>query len=162
MTDLTHNVFAQGQCTCGDVHYELAQQPMFVHCCHCSWCQRESGSAFALNALIESTQLHVTQGSVEMTKLPTASGGGQDVARCPSCKVALWSHYAGAYDKVAFVRVGTLRQPALCPPDVHIFTSTKLPWVSLTDGKPVMDAFYRFSELWPVASIERYKAAVKG
>ena len=147
----------EGHCTCGKVRYRVEAPPLFTHCCHCSWCQRETGSAFAVNAMIETDRLTVT-GGVEEVVTPSASGKGQVIARCPACRVALWSHYAGAGRKIAFVRVGTLERPADCPPDVHIFTSTKLPWVALPDGVPAFAEFYRRSELWPKASLERRAA----
>lgn len=147
----------QGGCTCGAVRYRMAEAPMFVNCCHCSWCQRETGSAFALNAIIEMDRLEVT-GAVEMVTLPSASGKGQEVARCPACKVALYSHYAGAGRLAAFVRVGTLDDPASCPPQVHIFTSTKLPWVVLDGAVQVFEGYYSLREVWPQAAQARREA----
>lgn len=147
----------QGGCTCGAVRYRLAEAPMFVNCCHCSWCQRETGSAFAVNAIIEMDRLEVT-GAVEMVTLPSASGKGQEVARCPACKVALYSHYAGAGRLAAFLRVGTLDDPAACPPQVHIFTSTKLPWVVLDGSVPLFEGYYALREVWPAAAQARREA----
>lgn len=150
-----------GGCTCRHVRYRMATAPMFVHCCHCTWCQRETGSAFALNALIEADQVRVLQGEVDVVNTPSNSGRGQRIARCPRCRVALWSHYAGAGDAVCFVRVGTLDRPEACPPDIHIFTSTRLPWVRLPEaGAPQVDEYYRRSDYWPEASIERYDVAL--
>lgn len=148
----------EGRCTCGSVRYRLTARPMFVHCCHCTWCQRETGSAFALNALIETDRIEVTTGAPELVMTPSASGKGQEIARCPDCRVAVWSHYAGLGRRMAFVRVGTLEDPGACPPDIHIFTSTKLPWVTLGDGVPVMEEYYRRSEHWPEDSIARWAA----
>jgi len=156
----TNDAYTEGTCACGQVKYSLASKPMFVHCCHCSWCQRETGSAFALNAMIETHQLQVVRGDIETINIPSNSGKGQLIARCPSCKIAIWSHYGGAKEKVAFVRVGTLINPSLCPPDIHIFTSTQLSWVKLNDDVPQMEEFYRRSEQWPAESIERYNAVL--
>ena len=114
-----------GQCTCGEVRYRLEDHPLFVHCCHCTWCQRETGSAFAVNALIETANLTQLAGAPQMVMTPSLSGDGQLVARCPTCHVALWSHYPGAGPRFAFVRVGTLGDPAALPPDIHIFTASK-------------------------------------
>lgn len=150
----------QGQCTCGDVQYTLSRKPMIVHCCHCSWCQRETGTAFALNALVESEHLIVEKGTVEKIKTPSNSGFGQVIVRCTKCEVALWSHYGAAKEKIAFVRVGTLDNPNVCPPDIHIFTSSKQSWVTLDDTATQVDEFYRRSELWPEDSVRRYRAAV--
>lgn len=134
--------FATGQCDCGAVRFALLSAPIFTHCCHCSWCQRESGSAFAINAMIETTRLRVEGTIPEIVLTPSASGKGQKIARCPACRVALWSHYATLDTKLAFVRVGTLADPSRLPPDVHIFTSTKQPWVVLPAGAEVYPAFY--------------------
>jgi hypothetical protein len=133
---------------------------MIVHCCHCSWCQRETGSAFALNALIEGDRVQLLAGSVEQVDTPSASGAGQKIARCTHCKTALWSHYAfaGIGEQVKFVRAGTLDKPARLPPDVHIFTSSKLPWLTLTGGAPVFPEYYRTKEVWSEDSLQRRQA----
>ena len=147
-----------GGCTCGEIRYRLTDRPLFVHCCHCSWCQRETGAAFALNAMIETSRVQILSGAPRLTRTPSASGKGQEIARCPTCHVALYSHYAGAGRNVAFVRVGTLDDPSACPPDIHIFTSTKQPWLGLDDRVPVVPDYYRRSEHWPAESLARLAA----
>ena len=151
---------ANGGCTCGAVRYRLTQPPLFVHCCHCSWCQRETGSAFALNAMIESSCVELTKGSPEEVATPTKSGGGQTFMRCPSCRIALWSYYAGAGRKVSFVRVGTLDKPVVAPPDIHIFTMSKQPWVVIPDGIPAFEGYYDWKKQWPEKAQQR-RAAMK-
>lgn len=150
----------QGQCSCGEIQYELTAPPMFVHCCHCTWCQRESGSAFAINALIEPTHIQIVKGSPEKIHTPSSSGIGQDISRCPSCKTAIWSNYGAAKESVCFLRVGTLHNSNYCPPDIHIFTSTKQKWVQLDHSIPIMDEYYQRSKHWPVTSIARYRRAI--
>jgi hypothetical protein len=150
----------EGGCDCRHVRYRMTARPLFVHCCHCRWCQRESGSAFALNALIESDRVQVLRGSPESVPTPSASGKGQKIVRCPHCRIALWSHYAGAGDAIKFVRVGTLDDPDRFPPDVHIFTASKQPWVVLPAGTPAVPEYYRSSELWPAESLARRKAVL--
>jgi hypothetical protein len=154
---------AEGRCSCGDARYRMLGPPMIVHCCHCSWCQRECGSGFVLNALIESDRVQLLAGTVEQVDTPSASGSGQKIVRCSRCKTALWSHYAFGTigEKVAFLRVGTLDRPALLPPDVHIFTSTKLPWLRLDDSAPVFPEYYRAKDIWPAASLARRQALEK-
>ena len=147
-----------GSCTCGHVRYRMLSKPMFVHCCHCRWCQRESGAAFALNAMLESDRLQLLQGEVEMVNTPSNSGKGQKIARCPQCKVAVWSHYAGAGEAVSFVRVGTLLQADLFPPDIHIFTASKQPWLVLPEGTPAVAEYYKSAEYWPPESLARRAA----
>ena len=148
----------EGGCACGAVRYRLASPPMFVHCCHCTSCQTETGSAFVINALIEPDRVALLAGAPEPVVTPSESGKGQIVHRCPDCRVALWSNYGGAGDRVRFVRVGTLDEPGRLPPDVHIFTTTKQPWVVLPPGTPVVAEYYKASELWPKESLERRAA----
>ena len=149
----------QGRCTCGSVRYRLQGQPLFVHCCHCRWCQRETGSAFALNALIESDRVEILSGSPASVDTPSASGKGQKIIRCPDCHVALWSHYAGAGESVSFVRVGTLDTPHEVTPDIHIYTDSKVPWVALPAEVPAVPEYYALGDHWPPESIQRLKAA---
>ena len=147
-----------GGCTCRQVRYRLTSGPLFVHCCHCRWCQRESGASFALNAMIEAERVTRLAGEPEIVDTPSASGKGQKIARCPRCRVAVWSHYAGGGLRIAFVRVGTLDEPDRLPPDIHIFTASKQPWVVLPPGTPAFAEFYKASEIWPADSLARRAA----
>ena len=144
-----------GGCTCRTVRYRLVTAPLFVHCCHCRWCQRETGASFALNAMIEADRVELLQGLPEATDTPSNSGKGQKIYRCSTCRVALWSNYAGAGDAVRFVRVGTLDDPDALPPDIHIFTSSKQPWVVLPEGIPAVPEYYDRKLYWPAESQER-------
>jgi hypothetical protein len=144
-----------GGCTCRAVRYRMTSGPMFVHCCHCRWCQRETGASFALNALIESDRVVLLQGEPEVIDTPSNSGKGQRITRCPTCRIALFSNYGGGGDKVRFVRVGTLDDPDRLPPDIHIFTSSKQPWVVLPPGARAVPEYYKSAETWPKESLER-------
>jgi hypothetical protein len=148
----------EGGCDCRRVRYRMESAPLFVHCCHCRWCQRETGSAFALNAMIETDRLTLPGDAPELIDTPSASGRGQAIARCPICRVAVWSHYGGAGRAVAFVRVGTLDDPDALPPDIHIFTASKQPWVVLPPGTPAVPEFYDRNACWPAASLARREA----
>ncbi len=148
-----------GRCPCGKIQYILTERPLFVHACHCRWCQRESGAAFAMNGIIEASAVDVT-GTPVWINTPSESGKGQRFARCPDCQVALWSVYSGAGPKFWFVRIGTLDSPDTCPPDIHIFTESKQPWVILPEGVPAMEQYYRRSEHWPAKSLARRRAAL--
>lgn len=145
----------QGGCDCRSVRYRLTSAPLFVHCCHCRWCQRESGASFALNAMIEADRVEELGAAPELVHTPSESGAGQMIARCPTCKVAVWSHYSGSGPLIKFVRVGTLDHPDLLPPDIHIFTSSKQPWVVLPAGTPAVPEFYDRELYWPAASLRR-------
>jgi hypothetical protein len=146
-----------GRCACSAVRYRLGSAPMFVHCCHCRDCQRQTGSAFVINALIETDRIAVLSGDPQPVAVPTDSGRPHTIYRCPACQIALWSDYGGR-PALRFVRVGTLDDPAALPPDVHIFTRSKLPWVQLPDGVPAFEVYYDTKALWPAASLERRRA----
>ena len=145
----------EGGCTCRTIRYRMTSAPLFVHCCHCRWCQRETGASFALNAMIEADRVVVLKGEPEVVATPSYSGKGQKIVRCPICRIALWSNYAGAGDAVRFVRVGTLDEPDRLPPDIHIFTASKQPWVILPQGTPAVAEYYDRDRYWPEESLER-------
>ena len=147
----------EGGCACGAVHYRLGSAPMFVHCCHCRDCQRQTGSAFVINALIETDRISLLSGEPALVAVPTDSGRPHEIYRCPACQTALWSDYGGR-PALRFVRVGTLDDPTSLAPDVHIFTRSKLPWVRLPEGVPAFDVYYDMKALWPAASLERRRA----
>jgi hypothetical protein len=147
----------EGGCACGAVRYRLASAPMFVHCCHCRDCQRQTGSAFVINALIETDRVVLLAGDLRPVAMPTDSGRPHRIFRCASCQTAMWSEYSGLAT-LLFVRVGTLDDPAAIPPDVHIYVRSKLPWVTLPEGVPNFEAYYDSRKLWPAASLERRRA----
>jgi hypothetical protein len=147
-----------GGCTCRAVRYRIETRPLFVHCCHCRWCQRETGASFALNAMIEADRVTLLAGAPELVDTPSESGRGQKIARCPKCRIAVWSHYAGAGPSVCFVRVGTLDQPDHLPPDIHIFTASRQPWVVLPPGVPAVPEYYDRNQHWPKESLARREA----
>ena len=154
MTDVTFD----GGCTCRAVRFRMMSRPLIVHCCHCRWCQRETGSAFVLNALIEADRVVVLEGSPEIVPTPTQSGKGQNITRCKTCRIAVWSNYAAAGDAVRFIRVGTLDDPDALPPDVHIFTASKQPWVTLPAGARAFPEYYKSKEVWSEESLARRRA----
>lgn len=146
-----------GGCACGAVRYRMTSGPMFVHCCHCKDCQRQTGTAFALNALIEADRMQIQSGTLQTHAMPTDSGQPHTVFRCSACGTAMWSEYGGR-STLRFVRVGTLDEPSLLPPDVHIYTRSKAPWVTLPERAPSFDAYYDSRQLWPAESLQRRRA----
>jgi len=143
----------EGGCSCGSVRYRLTSDPMFVHCCHCLNCQRQTGSAFVINLLIEPERVELLSGELEAVDVPRDDGSVQRIFRCPECKVAIYSEYGRP--QVRFVRAGTLDDPSTVAPDVHIFTRSKLPWVVLPESVPAFEVYYDTKKLWPAASLER-------
>ena len=146
----------EGGCACGEVRYRLTSDPLFVHCCHCLNCQRQTGSAFVINVLIETERVEVLAGEPQPVSVPRSGGKKQKIWRCPTCQVAVFSQYTRA--QVRFVRAGTLDDPAAVEPDVHIFTRSNLPWVTLPDSVPAFNVYYDTQKLWPPASLERLQA----
>ncbi|HUN40845.1 MAG TPA: GFA family protein [Acetobacteraceae bacterium] len=149
----------EGGCACGAVRYRLGDRPMFVHCCHCRDCQRQVGSAFVINALLEADRHIILSGETAPSAMPTDSGRPHNVFRCAACGTALWSEYGGI-SKLHFVRAATLDDPTAVTPDVHIYTRSKLPWVTLPDGVPAFEAYYSARTLWPAESLERRRVAL--
>nr|WP_278248737.1 GFA family protein [Marinobacter halodurans] len=135
----------------------METKPLFVHCCHCRWCQRETGTSFALNAMIEADRVTLLSGEVQIVDTASESGKGQKIARCPKCHIAVWSNYVGAGPIIRFVRVGTLDHPDLLPPDIHIFIASKQPWVVIPSGAPAVPEYYDREKYWPAESLERHK-----
>ena len=148
----------EGGCSCEAVRYRLTDEPLFVHCCHCLNCQRQTGSAFVINALIEADRVEVTSGEPVAVDVPRDDGSVQTIYRCPACQVAVYSEYTRP--EIRFVRAGTLDDPASVAPDVHIYTRSKVPWVMLPDGVPGFEDYYDSKSLWPPESIERRNAAL--
>ena len=146
----------EGGCTCRAVRYRLASEPLFVHCCHCLNCQRQTGSAFVINVLIETDRLEVLEGEPHAVSVPRSGDKQQKIWRCPKCQTALFSQYTTRH--IRFVRAGTLDDPSSVAPDVHIFTRSKVPWVTLPDSVPAFNVYYDTQKLWPAESLERLEA----
>jgi hypothetical protein len=152
------DVLLQGGCSCGAVRYRLASDPLFVHCCHCLNCQRQTGSAFVINVLIESDRVEAVAGELQPVEVPRDDGSVQRIFRCPTCQIAVYSEYG--LPGVLFVRAGTLDEPARVAPDVHIYTRSMVPWLTLPDSVPAYEVYYDTKSLWPAASLERLRAVM--
>jgi hypothetical protein len=153
------SVLREGCCACGAVRYRLTSDPLFTHCCHCLNCQRQTGSAFVINLLIEADRVELLAGAAPRpVDVPRDDGSMQRIFRCPNCQVAVFSQYGRP--EVQFVRGGTLDQPSSVVPDVHIFTRSKVPWITLPDSVPAFDVYYDSKALWPAASLERLEAVM--
>jgi hypothetical protein len=160
-----NNDIFEGGCTCARVRYRMTSKPLIVHCCHCSWCQRQSGSAFAVNALIEADRVELLKGEVEEITVGSPSGANQRIARCPDCRVAVWSNYLcladGLGEAIRFIKVGSLDKPHQVPPDVHIFASSRQTWFTLPEDARVFDEFYLHKEIWSEDSFKRRETLIK-
>jgi hypothetical protein len=156
--ELVTGLRLEGGCSCGDVRYRISSEPLFVHCCHCLNCQRQTGSAFVVNVLIETDRVELLAREPQRVDVPRDSGPEQQIFRCPACQVAVFSHYG--HPGVCFVRAGTLDDPATVSPDVHIYTRSKVPWITLPESVPAFKAYYDSKTLWPSSSLERLKAVL--
>ena len=152
------SVQRDGGCACGVLRYRLASEPMFIHCCHCLNCQRQTGSAFVINLLIEADRVEVVKGTAQPIEVPRDDGSVQRIFRCPRCQVAVFSEYGRR--EVRFVRGGTLDDPTDITPDVHIFTRSKVGWVTLPQGTPAFEVYYDSKRLWPAESLRRLQAVL--
>src|SRR5438552_564155 len=148
----------EGGCSCGEIRYQLTDDPLFTHCCHCLNCQRQTGSAFVINLLIEADRVQLLAGEPQPVDVPRDDGSAQRIYRCRTCQVAVFSEYT--WPELRFVRGGTLDEPSSVSPDVHIFTKSKLPWVELPDSVPACEIYYDRETLWPAASKERVEAVI--
>jgi hypothetical protein len=158
----------KGHCTCKVITYEVLADFLCVHCCHCTWCQRETGAAFALNGIVETANFRITSETKPLhVDMPSASGDGQMMARCPNCYVVLYGDYGEDGTWTTFVRVGTLDDESKksVKPTAHIFTSTKMDWVDLTSEKeksvPVYEGSYRRINVWRKEALDRYDALLQ-
>lgn len=180
MTAENLNYPLRGRCDCGELVYVLEVPPMVVHCCQyvfasqlsmvnaksysCRWCQRQTGSSFALHAMVEADKLRVLSGEIELTTVASPSGAGQTITRCSTCHFAVWSIYLSLgpeADVLRILDVGTLDNPDCCPPTYHIYTRFKQPWIKLSDDIPAFVDFYNKQEYWPKEQLERRKKALE-
>jgi hypothetical protein len=152
------SAFREGGCACGFLRYRLTDEPLFTHCCHCLNCQRQTGSAFVINLLIEADRVEIIAGAPQPVEVPRDDGTAQRIYRCPNCQVAVFSEYG--WPEIWFVRAGTLDEPSSVEPDVHIFTRSKLPWVGLPESTPAFAVYYDRRTLWPPLSLERIDAVI--
>ena len=152
------STLGEGGCACGAVRYRLASDPLFIHCCHCLNCQRQTGSAFVINLMIEASRVEMVAGAPQPIEVPRDDGSTQRIFRCPTCQVAVFSEYGRP--EVRYVRAGTLDSPSEVRPDVHIFTRSKVRWITIPESVPAFEVYYETKELWPAASLERLGAVL--
>ena len=146
----------EGGCACGSVRYRLRSDPLFIHCCHCLNCQRQTGSAFVINLMIEADRVEILAGAPQPVEVPRDDGTTQRIFRCPSCQIAVFSEYGRP--ELRYVRAGTLDKPSGVRPDVHIFTKSKVSWIRIPESAPAFEIYYDTKALWPAASLERLDA----
>lgn len=147
--------FAKGRCACGNFQFQLAAPPLIVQCCHCKICQRDSGSAFLVHALIETSNIVMNKGRPQPVAFPSGYGKGHKVCRCPICKTALWNQYPEFGDTISYIRTGTLEEADQLTPQVHLHTAEKQSWVILPPDIPAASEHYNREEVWSKESLAR-------
>lgn len=151
----------RGGCACGAVRFELLSSPIFVQACHCSFCQRMTGSAFSVNALLESDRVFRLGQEPEAVPTPSALPAGQIAHRCGTCRVRVWSTHASLGPRVALIHAGCMDEPTAFEPELHCFVSNKMPWVIVPDGVPSFDLSYSAKELWSEHALARLQDATR-
>lgn len=150
-----------GGCACGAVRYEIDAVPIFVNNCHCTLCQRQTGSTSVVNMFVEGDKLHQLSGETIRHVVKAGSGGDHVIVRCAACGTAMWSFYPRMGELGAGVRAGTLDDPAAVRPDAAIFVADRMPWVTLPEGIPQFETTYNPAELLPPERFQRLAALIE-
>lgn len=122
-----------GRCFCGAVQYRINEEPLTVYACHCTDCQKRSGSAFGLSMWVNRAAIEVTQGEAV---LQIASGHDDRLRHarlCLQCHTRLWSAPEDR-PELAVVRPGTLDDTSWLEPVAHLWTRSAQPWVKIPEG----------------------------
>ena len=120
-----------GRCFCGAVEYAVADEFRYALNCHCSQCRRTTGSAFKPFAGIERSKLRLARGSDNLLIVGDENGNDTHCGRCGSLLFSVVRD--GAF---VHVTLGTLVDDPSIRPSAHIFTGSKAPWFTITDGLP--------------------------
>jgi hypothetical protein len=145
-----------GGCACGSVRYQIKDEPMFTHACHCLDCQRTTGSAFVIHTVVARDDFAV-EGDTRTATLPTGSGAGCDLTFCSECGTYITVRYRYHPVPVIAVRSGTLDDTGKVTPQAHIFTRSKQSWLSLPEDAPAFEEAYDRTQVWPADSVARYE-----
>jgi len=151
----------EGGCACGALRYQLRGEPIFVNNCHCTQCQRQTGSTSVVNMFYEMDRVTQISGATSRHKVKAGSGGIHVIVRCTECGTAVWSHYPGLGDHGGGVRGGTLDDPSAVRPDAVIYTAERMPWVSLPDDIPCFEGYYKAADVLPPDRFARLKALAR-
>jgi hypothetical protein len=120
-----------GGCQCGGVRYRLEGEPLGLAVCHCTECQRQSGSAFGMSLAIPREAFRLLAGELKRFSVRCDSGRIKECAFCPSCGTRI-HHRVG--EAVLSLKPGTLDDTSWLSPDAHYWTKRKQPWAPIPDG----------------------------
>ncbi len=147
----------QGGCACSAVRYEISDDPLFVHACYCTDCQRRSGAAFGLTMVLVENQLRLVKGEPLSHDQVADSGKIKTQFFCPECGTMLWGR-SGSRPGAVSLFPGTLDDTSWFRPAAHIWTRSKQAWVSFADSAPAFETVYDPAVIWPKASLARLRA----
>jgi hypothetical protein len=120
-----------GGCPCGAIRYELTAMPLALYACHCTECQKRSGSAFALNMPVETKHYRIIKGEPKGWRSTSPSGGTTTSRFCGDCGGRIHGE-RDARPEVNVLRAGTLDDTTWLQPVAHMFMRSAQPWETIS------------------------------
>tara|TARA_Y100001934_G_C12157277_1_gene680227 strand:+ start:280 stop:783 length:504 start_codon:yes stop_codon:yes gene_type:complete len=148
-----------GGCECGDTRYQFVGEPLFIHACHCTLCQRITGSAFQISMLMTKSQFSLSKGQPAVWHLKADSGNVRPVFFCERCGCQLYGDAPGRGPEIMWIQSGTLDDTTWFSPRAHIWTSSMQSWLTLPVDVPAFDTNYDAVKVWPASSLARMQAS---
>tara|TARA_B100000579_G_scaffold278075_1_gene230015 strand:- start:122 stop:604 length:483 start_codon:yes stop_codon:yes gene_type:complete len=156
---MENNEKLKGGCICGQVKYYITEKPLFTQACHCKDCKVLTGSSYVVNSSVLENTLFV-EGEVSSTELKAGSGASCKTYFCNKCGAYVYADYDSAFKRLT-LRTKTLNNPENFPPQVHIFTKDKDPWLNLSKDVTCFEEMYDPKKIWPEESLKRYSKYLK-
>ena len=150
-----------GGCFCGSTRYRLETAPLFCYACHCTDCNKQTGSVYACFTSIEND--HITSIGALPPKITTAIRSGgiiRHMASCGKCGTRLWAS-GDTTPVTADIATGTLDLPELMEPDLHSYIESKISWAILPESAKTCRGPFDYRKHWPKSSLKRLEAAVQ-
>jgi hypothetical protein len=122
-----------GGCLCGGVRYRFTGEPLAYYACHCTDCQRQTGSAFGLSMIVHREAVEVLRGEPRLFEVSMPDGRTKRGRCCPECPVRLWGEPV-KLPQLLILRPGTFDDPGVHEPFGDIWTQSARPWVGFTRG----------------------------
>jgi hypothetical protein len=121
-----------GGCFCGAIRYRLVGEPLTLYACHCTDCQRQTGSSFSLSMVVFRTAIELLRGEPRRYEITTADGRLKNGRFCGTCSSRVWVESV-TFPDIALVEPGTLDDTTWIRPVAHIWTRSAQPWISLPE-----------------------------
>jgi hypothetical protein len=125
-----------GQCHCGHVRYEAEIDPDKVTICHCTDCQRLTGSAYRVTVTADSDKIKLTANPPKLYTKYGQNGRARLLSFCSECGSPLFSTGEGKDAARTGIRVGTINQRRELRPKRQIWCRSALPWINELEGVP--------------------------